>query len=82
MTKEKAYLSGRLRCAALLKIELYVPLNCMVILMNLFSMLLVDPLIGDKNIWSSVNETSEGIDSATLSEKRALREHLVYLIRT
>ena len=39
MTKDKAYLSGRLWCAALLEIYLYAPLDCADILMTLLPML-------------------------------------------
>ena len=43
---------------------------------------LVDPLLGQINILSDVNDTAEGRISATLSEKRALCEHLGYLLKT
>ena len=39
MAKDKAYLSGRLRCAALLEIAISAPLDCEVILMTLLPMI-------------------------------------------
>ena len=39
VAKEKAYLSGKLQCAALLEISLSAPLDCQVILMTLLTML-------------------------------------------
>ena len=39
MAKEKAYLSGRLWCAALLEISIYAPLDCEVDLMRILPML-------------------------------------------
>ena len=39
MAKDKAYLSGRIRCAALLETALYAPLECEVILIMLLPML-------------------------------------------
>ena len=39
IAKDKAYLSGRLQCAALIKIALSEPLECEVILMSLVPML-------------------------------------------
>ena len=50
--------------------------------MNLLPMLQVDPFLGDINILSGVNNTVERRGSATLSEKRALSEHLSYLLKT
>ena len=42
----------------------------------------VDLLLGEINIWRSVNDTAEGRGIATLSEKRALLERSRYLIKT
>ena len=69
MAKEKEYLSGRLHFVALLGISLIAPLDCEVILMTLLLIVLVDPFLGKINIWSGINDTEEGRDSATLSEK-------------
>ena len=43
---------------------------------------LVNPLLWDINIWSSINNTSEGRCSASLSENLALRERLGSLLKT
>ena len=42
----------------------------------------VNPFPGEINIWSGVNNIAEGKNSSTLSEKRALREHLGSLLKT
>ena len=42
----------------------------------------VYPFLGEINIWSGVNDTSEGRGSATLSEKKSLCERLGCLLKT
>ena len=68
MAKEKAYLSGRLQCAALLEIALSAPLDYEVNLTTLLPMLRSILSFGEINIWSGVNETADGICIATFSE--------------
>jgi len=82
MAKEKAYLSGRLRCAVLLEIALSAPLDCEVILMTLLPMLRSIRSL-ERSISGAVsNETAEGRGSATVSEKRALRDRLEFFLKT
>ena len=42
---------------------------------------MVNPLLGEINIWIGVNNTAEGRYSETLSEKRAPCEHLGSLLK-
>ena len=82
MAKEKAYLSGWLRCADLLEIALPTTLDCEVILMTLLPMLRSIPSL-ERSISRGVpNDTEEGRGSATFSEKRALHERLGSLLKT
>ena len=82
MTKEKAYLSGRLRCADLLEITIYAPLDCEGILMTLLPMLR-SICFSERSIYGAVsNYTEEGRGSETLSEKKALHECLGYILKT
>ena len=64
MEKEKACLSGWLRCAALLEITLSVPLDCEVILMTLLPM-----------IWSiySLERSISGAVSTTQEREEAVK---------
>ena len=58
MAKDKVYLSGLLRCAALLEMDLSEPLDCEVILMTLLPMLcLIHSL--EKSISGAVSTTQQ-----------------------
>ena len=69
MAKDKAYLSGRLRCAALIEIDISAPLDCEVILMTLLPMLRSIRSVEISISGAVSDSTTEGKGSSTLSEK-------------
>ena len=68
MSKEKAYLSERLMCAALIEISPSAPLECEAILMTLLPILRLIHSLEISISGAMSNDTLEGRGSGTLSK--------------